>query len=132
MSIALISCSKAKHKWIHRAYKLYSKSDLFNKYVKYAQKNCTNFYILSAKYWLIDKNKLLQDYDYTLVGKTDKILREFWERVSNEIKQEINADEEIIVLAGENYIKYLNIPNKITNPFKWMSIGYRLQKLKNS
>jgi len=130
MSIALISCSKAKLKWIHRACKLYSKSPLFNKYVKYALKNCNDWYILSAKHWLIDKNKLLQDYDYTLVWKNKKILKEFWKKISKEIIDKIDKNEEIIVLAWENYIKYLDIPNKIINPFKGLSICYRLQKLK--
>lgn len=132
MSIALISCSKQKYKWLHRAYKLYSKSTLFKKHILYAKKNCKDFYILSAEHGLIDKNKILQDYDYTLVWKSQKELKIFWEKISKQIKEKIDKKEDIMLLAGENYIKYLDIPNKITNPFKWLSIWYRLSKLNKS
>lgn len=76
-SIALISCSKKKRKWTYRAYDLYSPSVLFRKYVRYAEKYCKDRYILSAKYHIIDKNKIITDYDYTL-NFTSEREREVW------------------------------------------------------
>ena len=131
MKIALIACTKNKKKGIHRAFDLYSKSVLFRKYLSRCKKNnIDDFYILSAKYWLVDKNQVLQSYDYTLIGKSKKIREEWGNKVSKQIKNKIPDTAEIYLIASKIYSEYLNISNPIIEPFKNIHIFQRMHELK--
>lgn len=128
-SIALIPCSKLKKKWIYRAYELYSPSKMFQWYVKYAKMYCKDWYILSAKHWLIDKNKLLQNYDFTLKYAKDEEVKKYCEIISKQIIDTIPDDIELIIFAWEKYTKYLNVPHKIIKPLYKKKQGVRLSYL---
>jgi len=128
MKIALISCSKKKREWTHRAFDLYSKSPLFRKNILRCKNNkIDDFYILSAKYWLLDKNQIISYYDYTLIWKSKEIRKKWGEKVSEQIKLKIPRDAEIYILAGKYYSEFLNIPNIIIKPFEHISLFERMK-----
>lgn len=69
MKIALIACCKKKKESQCRACEMYQ-STLFKLSYKYAEKTgCDEIYILSAKYGLLDKDKIIAPYDETLNKK---------------------------------------------------------------
>ena len=131
MKIALIGCTKDKKKWIHRAFDLYSKSVLFRKYLLWCKQNkIDDFYILSAKYWLLDKNKIISYYNYTLIGKKKEIRKERGKMVSEQIKKNIPKNADIYIIASKIYYEFLDIPNNKIYPFEGIHIFKRMHDLK--
>ncbi|WP_433709071.1 DUF6884 domain-containing protein [Paenibacillus illinoisensis] len=112
---------------------MYNKSALFSKVTQLIrQREYTDWYILSAKYGLIAKDKLIEPYDITLNNmKSDE--RKAWakEVAKNILTLEVSH---IDFYAGQKYRQYL-IPilmlNEITcvAPLKGLSIGKQLKYL---
>ena len=127
MKIALIWCSKSKLSKITKAYRLYTWA-LFIKSVKFAEKYYDDWFILSAKHYLIDKNDIVEPYNYTLVNQNEDILKNFWSIISKMIMSKFPNDD-IYILAWKNYYKYINIPNKIYYPLENLPLWKRLQFL---
>ena len=136
--IALISCSKAKEAVKYpdtiKAESLY-KSPLFKKALKYAKEKIVadKIYILSAQEKLISLDKQLSWYDYTLNKKSVDIVKAWSEEVRSQLRAEgvDFANDEIFILAGKNYHKYL-ITDEFSNVkylYQNMKIGQILQFL---
>ena len=130
MKIGLISCVSTKLEGNHKAKDIYI-SPLFKKSRKFVEKYYDDYYILSAKYGLIEKNKHIDSYNLTL-NKMNINKRQMWSiLVAKQIKNIINKDDELFILAGEKYymdlIKY--IPNKTNIIMKNLGLGERLQYL---
>ena len=94
-------------------------------------------FILSAKYGLVEENEIIDNYDLTLNNQNIDYLKNWSNKVFNQLSQKVNFDNlEIIFLAGNNYRKYLipllkNHQNiKISIPLKNLGIGKQLQFLK--
>lgn len=136
--IALISCSKAKEAVKYpdtiKAESLY-KSPLFKKALKYAKEKIVadKIYILSAQEKLVSLDKQLSWYDYTLNKKSVDIVKDW----SAEVRKQLSAEgvdfanDEIFILAGKNYYKYL-ITDEFSNVkylYQNMKIGQILQFL---
>ena len=136
--IALISCSKAKeavkYPYTIKAESLY-KSPLFKKALKYAKEKIVadKIYILSAQEKLVSLDKQLSWYDYTLNNKSVDIVKAWSEEVRSQLRAEgvDFANDEIFILAGKNYHKYL-ITDEFSNVkylYQNMKIGQILQFL---
>ena len=136
--IALISCSKAKEAVKYpdtiKAESLY-KSPLFKKALKYAKEKIVadKIYILSAQEKLVSLDKQLSWYDYTLNKKRVDIVKAWSEEVRSQLRAEgvDFANDEIFILAGKNYHKYL-ITDEFSNVkylYQNMKIGQILQFL---
>ena len=129
--IALISCCKTKVKLEQgetiKAELLY-KSSLFKKALKYAKEKIVadKIYIMSAQNELVHPDKPLEDYNYTLNGKSAEIIKAWSEKVRNQLKAEgvDFANDEIFILAGKNYHKYL-----ITDEFKHVRYLYQNMRI---
>ena len=136
--IALISCSKAKEAVkcpdTIKAESLY-KSPLFKKALKYAKETlkADRIYILSAKYRLLALDCQISEYDYTLNGQKADVVKAW----SAEVRKQLSAqgvdfaNDEIFILAGKNYYKYL-ITDEFSNVkylYQHMKIGQILQFL---
>lgn len=126
--IAFIGCVKTKKPVASKAIDLYD-SALFRKSVEFARaQGATEIYILSAKHGLIHSDTVIEPYEETLVGKSNRHLKRWAYKV---IKQAdtagIKREEEILMLAGENYAKYLRMIYKNVNePLKGLGLGMRL------
>lgn len=136
--IALISCSKAKESVKYpdtiKAESLY-KSPLFKKALKYAKEKIVadKIYILSAQEKLVSLDKQLSWYDYTLNKKSVDVVKAWSAEVRKQLKAEgvDFANDEIFILAGKNYHKYL-ITDEFSNVkylYQNMKIGQILQFL---
>ena len=136
--IALISCSKAKEAVKYpdtiKAESLY-KGPLFKKALKYAKEKIVadKVYILSAQEKLVSLDKQLSWYDYTLNKKSVDIVKAWSEEVRSQLRAEgvDFANDEIFILAGKNYHKYL-ITDEFSNVkylYQNMKIGQILQFL---
>lgn len=130
MRIALISCTKTKQDTKCIAKDMYMKSTLFSKTLRYVlSKDYNDWYILSAKYGLLDKNKIIEPYDKTLYKmKKSEIIQ--W---SNNVFIEImNLEvDEIDFYAGKKYREYLihlleNNGIKCNVPLEGLGIGEQL------
>ncbi|MDA8226319.1 MAG: hypothetical protein M0T74_01180 [Desulfitobacterium hafniense] len=115
--IALISCTSLKEDYDCPAYKLYSKSPTFRLAYAYAEIVADDIYILSAKYGLISKDKVLAPYNDTLLDKSEDEKKDWSNNVLAQLKDKVSLEkDEFIILAGNNYCKYL-LPS-ITNVYQ--------------
>lgn len=129
--IALISCGRAKAEVKYpdtiKAESLY-KSPLFKKALKYAKETlkADRIYILSAKHHLLALDCLISEYDYTLNGQKADVVKAW----SEEVRKQLSAEgvdftnDEIFILAGKNYHKYL-----ITDEFKQVRYLYQNMRI---
>lgn len=141
MKVVLISCVSPK-KSLKPGQKVAAKdlyvSPLFRMAWQYAEKqNPDSIYILSAKYGLIKPDCKIATYNKSLNNVSASQRKEWSNRVIESLLNE-NVDlqhDEIIILAGHNYSRYLT--SKIANcrlPYrenKCKGIGYILKFLKN-
>lgn len=136
-NIALISCTKQKQTYTCEAEVMYQPSTLYTKINRYIQNmGFDEMYILSAKYGLLDKNKIIDPYDVTMLNMKSNDRKKWADKVFQELKKKISRDNQIYIFAGEKYRQYL-IP-KLEDagytchiPLKGMQIGEQLQFLSN-
>jgi len=112
--IALISCTSLKENYDCPALELYSKSPTFRLAYAYAEIVADDIYILSAKYGLVSKDKVLAPYNDTLLDKSEDEKKDWSKNVLEQLKDKVSLEkDEFVILAGNNYCKYL-LPS-ITN-----------------
>ncbi len=130
--IVLISCVSVKLSRKAKAEELYI-SPLFKYGLAYAKTlQPDKIYILSAKYGVLELDKIIEPYNTTLNTMSSKEIKEWSEKVLIQLKEKIDLNsDKIIFLAGDNYRKYL-IPHikNYTVPLKGLGIGKQLKFLK--
>lgn len=129
--IGLISCVKKKKEVATKAKELYT-SSLFIKAKEFAEKKFDKYYILSAKYGLVDPDEVIEPYCITLKNKKIDERKKWAEEVFARFKPLISIDDEIIFLAGKYYREFLEImfdKNGIFHqtPLKNLPIGKQMQ-----
>lgn len=128
--IVLLSCGKAKEEVKYpdtiKAESLY-KSSLFKKSLKYAKEKIVadKIFILSAKHHLLNLDDQISEYNYTLNGKKADVIKTWSDEVRKQLIAEgvDFANDEIFILAGKNYYKYL-----ITDEF--LRVRYLYQNMR--
>lgn len=133
MKIALIACSASKNKGVMPAWKLYDKSQLFKLSYRYAKKRFDQVFIISAKYFLLDPKKVINDYNVSLNNMSFTERQDWAKTVFEQLKQHLLTDNiEIYFFAGNNYKEFLMdyLKNyKIVDVFAHKPIGKILQYL---
>lgn len=131
MKIALVSCTKLKQDYHCQAQEMYLPSTLFSKAINYIkQQDYNKWFILSAKYGLLNPNDLIEPYDLTLNNMKSEEIKKWSQKVFNQlITYNIH---EIDFYTGEKYRKYLmpmleKIDIKCNIPLKGLGIGKQLQ-----
>nr|WP_256942376.1 DUF6884 domain-containing protein [Bacillus sp. OV166] len=77
---ALISCTKLKRDYPCSAQEMYIESQLFKKAIAFISKqNYDNWFILSSKYGLLNKETVIEPYDETL-NKMNSSQRKEWSK----------------------------------------------------
>ena len=121
MDIGLVGCGKIKNDHECKAKEMYL-GTLF----RYASAYCERYdcwYILSAKYGLLDPETIIAPYDETLVGKTKKEKIRWRVRVLMQMSRCGILNERFFLHAGKNYL----LPDiNITTPMKGLGIGRQL------
>jgi hypothetical protein len=131
MKIALISCTKLKHDFECKAQDMYLPSNLFSKAREYVEnKGYDKWFILSAKYGLLDPNELIETYNVTLNNMKANEIKEWSVGVFDKLIQ--HSPTHIDFYAGEKYRKYiiplLEMKGVDYNiPLKGLGIGQQMQ-----
>ena len=126
----LISCSKSKGSHPDLARNIYD-SPMFGKSMMVAEGWGAPFSILSAKYGLLDPNKVIEPYDLTLKGQSKQFKAEWAARVDDQLRKSIDPNKRLIVLAGDDYYAPLidasaAQPLNFSAPMRGLSLGNRL------
>ena len=131
--VGLVSCVSRKRSEAAEAADLYE-SALFKKAREYVERHCDRWYVLSAKYGLVDPRRVIEPYEETLNTKP-RAEREQWaSRVWTDLQSKLNQGDRVILLAGERYREDL-VPQLVQYgctvevPMKGLRIGRQLQWL---
>jgi hypothetical protein len=105
-TICLVSCVGAKGATPAPARELYQ-SDWFKKARIYAESIGSCWFILSAKYGLVQPDETIKPYDKTLntMGVSER--RDWSRHVQQQMDKWLPDADRIVVLAGERYRKFL-------------------------
>jgi hypothetical protein len=131
MKIALIGCVKKKISIRAKAELLYD-STLFKYSIRYAKQEADKVFILLAKYGLISLDMIIEPYEVTLNTFSEEEIMIWSKVIYKQLKTMKLLDNDFIYLCGNNYKKYLIewIPGE--DPLNGLSLGYRIQWLKNN
>ena len=131
--IVLLSCVSKKLPHKAKARELYI-SPLFKYSLKYAiSLKPDKIYVLSAKYGLLDLDNEIGPYDETLNSMSKIQVKEWSDKVIQQMKLNFDLDDEVIFLAGQRYRKFL-LP-QLKNykiPLGGLGIGKQLRFLKEN
>jgi len=131
--VGLISCVGKKHPNAIEARDLYD-SALFAKSREFVERYCDFWFILSAKYGLIEPTAVIEPYEETLNTKSRRERDEWAEEVWAMLCQQLKPDDHVTILAGERYRESL-MPRitkygcQVDVPMKGLGIGRQLQWL---
>lgn len=135
-SIVLVSCVKRKHPYRAQAKDLYD-STLFRAQRAYAEHFGDQWFVLSAKYGLLDPEVEIGPYEETLKTASGQQKRLWSERVFADLQKHTRPTDTVIITAGEDYCRYL-VPllagrgYEVRRPIKGVTMGFipgRLRQL---
>jgi hypothetical protein len=122
--IGLISCTKAKLSRPAPARELYSASDLFRKAAAYCDANLDGWFVLSAKYGLVEPERVLEPYDVTLKTMSSLERRRWGAQVAQQLRQ--LGDVALEAHAGAHYVRPLvEAGVALDEPLRGLAIGQR-------
>ena len=132
-TICLVACARSKAASRAAAKDLYV-SSLFRKASAFASEHFDRWYILSAKYGLLEPERVVEPYDKTLNNMTRQE-RKLWAReVLSDLLSRIAPGDEITFLAGQRYREHLMLwlsarGHSVHVPLAGMRIGEQLRWL---
>jgi hypothetical protein len=132
LKVALVSCSKKKKGYACKAKEIYSESTLFNKTASYVARKYFSWFIISAKYGLLNPEEVIEPYDVTLYNMSKDEIIDWSKKVADSLV--CLGIDKVDIYAGSLYRKYLirfldenNI--KYNVPMQGLGIGKQLQFL---
>ena len=133
--IALVSCVKKKGTFAAPARDLYV-SPLFRGLRRYAERYADNWYILSAKHFVLCPEDIVEPYECTLKAMRKREQLAWAEQVQRRLLQILPEDSEIVLLAGLDYRRYIepflrDRRFSVSVPFRGLKFGEQLQILKS-
>ena len=131
--IVLIACCKSKGPTIARARDLYIGS-LFKYSLQYAETlRQDKIFILSAKYYLLDLERMIEPYEMTLNAFSVEERKEWGMRVIEQLSEITSlTQDKFTILAGQKYINPLReFMTYIDEPLMSLRYGERLKFLKS-
>lgn len=129
--IVLISCVSVKKDGTHKAKDLYD-SPWFKKGRACIELTGDKWFIVSAKYHLLDPEKEIDKYDVTLKTMKKPERKAWAEKVLNDLLPMLEPGDEIVFLAGDVYREFLLEPLekagiKYSIPMQGLGIGRQLE-----
>jgi len=110
MEIGLVSCTKAKVDSASTPRELYEPSALFRKARSYAEENHDEWYVLSAKYHVLDPDgSPIEPYDKTLNNASVEERREWSQNVLEQLRERdlLAEGNTLVIHAGKSYYEEL-------------------------
>ena len=128
--IFLVSCAKSKKTEASKGEELYV-STLFQEAKKFALNGGDIWFILSAKYGLLNPQTVVDPYEKTLKKMTSEEKKTWAMSVSKSLKPILKKDDQIIFLAGKDYRKDLEDEFRkegirVTAPLRSMGLGKQM------
>lgn len=126
MRATLIQCTKTKRSKPAPAKELYDKSGYFRDMVAYAEAQDNPYYILSARYGLVDPEAMIEPYDARGLSDTQAV------EIADELAE--NGIETVELVAGRDYANPL-VPEleshgiEVINNLRGCRIGTRRKRL---
>lgn len=132
-SICLISCVKKKQSQNSPARDLYI-SSLFTKSRVYAERHANRWYILSAKYGLLEPDRVIAPYDLTLKDMGVREKRRWADGVLPALLERTDPRDRLIFLTGKDYHQFLIEPlrdcgDTVQLPMEGLRMGERMHWL---
>ena len=131
--VALVSCVKSKQKQAAPARELYT-SALFKKARTWAEQHCEAWFILSAKYGLVQPDEMIAPYELTLNTMASAERRAWAQRVYAQMQTAglLHPAATFVWLAGAKYkwdLAALLSAYSQEDPLEGLPFGKRLQWL---
>ncbi|WP_018478144.1 DUF6884 domain-containing protein [Pontibacter roseus] len=132
-NVYLVSCVSVKLDKKAAAADFYS-SSWFKKARAYTEDHADSWFILSAKYGLLDPKALIEPYDKTLNSMPKKERLIWAEEVLYKILSNTTSADNIVFLAGKRYREFLvrrlnELGYNVETPLANMGIGKQLSWL---
>jgi hypothetical protein len=133
-TIVLISCVKTKRSLPSSAKDLYC-SLLFEAQRDYAEAVSNQWFILSAKYGLLEPDEQIAPYEKTLKAAPAAEKKVWTDRVWAELERRTTSSDLIVITAGEDYCHYL-LPllhkrgYQVQRPLKGLAMGFQPGRLR--
>jgi uncharacterized protein DUF6884 len=101
----------------------------------FAEPVTKRWFILSAKYGLLDPDTEIAPYEKTLNGAAVSEKRKWAEEITASLRQKLSPSDIVVITAGENYCRYLTpliqkFGNKVERPLKGLSMGFQPGRLR--
>ena len=131
--VCLVACVSSKASVRTKAKDMY-RSPLYKKCYSFVTGHFDKWYILSAKYGLLEPERIIEPYEETLNSMPSQSRREWTQKVLEQVFQKTDSQDEITFLAGKRYREGLvsqlrKRGNKVNVPMERMPIGKQLQWL---
>ena len=138
-TVYLISCVSKKRESELPAEEIYC-SDWFNKARAYVMQNLKpedEWYILSAKYGLLNPRTVIGPYNETLNNMRKLERMEWARRVEDELRKLLHSGDSVVLLAGQRYREFLQsslleLGCQVSVPMRGLGIGKQLSWLANA
>jgi len=122
--IGLIACTKSKLNRPAPARELYSASDLFSKAAAYCDACLDGWFVLSAKYGLVEPDRIVAPYDVTLKTMPNSERRLWGLQVAQQLHQ--LGEVALEAHAGAAYVRpLLEAGVVLDDPVRGLTIGKR-------
>jgi hypothetical protein len=131
--VALVSCVKSKQEYACAARDLYI-SPRFRLSRSIAENHADHWFVLSARYGLVDPNDVISPYEQTLKTAKMTARREWAQKVYEAICDRVPTDSTILLLAGFDYAGQL-VPllrhrgHRVVQPLEGLTQGRGLSLL---
>jgi hypothetical protein len=131
--VFLVSCVSRKKNVPLAAKELYD-SAWFQKARMYVESTGSPWFILSAKYGVVDPEAVIEPYDETLNTMSVHQRREWSKKVLSELRKHLQSTDKVIIFAGIKYREFLlrelrSLCSSVEVPMEGLRIGEQLSWL---
>jgi len=131
--LGLVACVSKKLPYAAEAKELYV-SALFTKARKFIEQRCDYWFILSAKYGLLEPTEVVEPYEETLNKKSRRERKEWAEQVWSALRHKLQPGDRVTILAGAKYREFLvtqilDYGCSVEVPMQGLTIGRQLRWL---
>jgi hypothetical protein len=106
-TVFLVSCVSEKHRRPMAARELYC-SAWFQKARAFVEREGADWFILSAKYGLVEPDRVIAPYNQTLMDKTIDERKEWSRKVVDRLRMRCAPGTSVVILAGKKYRELLS------------------------
>jgi hypothetical protein len=134
-----VGCGKAKQSRACRAAELYTGS-LTRLAIKWMERNCEEFYILSAKFGLLDPDRVIKPYNVKLSDYSDEEQISWGNMVADGLHAMFNTNcTPFLVMAGSDYssafmpkLTRIGLDGYVYEVCKGLKMGNRMRWIRNN